>query len=190
VEATDLSRRLLLALMASFALLLAVEAVGVEAGYVQVGLVYSDHAPYDSMNVSSSTWRPWSGSLFEPSSIFRYEQRVTVALYNATPGPTVQLVASYSGKPSSARGLEGNVTLILPYMHDGTRYRLVVSWNFTAYDGRRVDFVVNQTQELTWCSALRRFSPSINTTLPGAWRIKCQVYNVTLTGHEQRGALS
>jgi hypothetical protein len=187
VEATDLSRRLLLALMASFALLLAVEAVGVEAGYVQVGLVYSDHAPYDSMNVSSSTWRPWSGSLFEPSSIFRYEQRVTVALYNATPCPTVQLVANYSGKPSSARGLEGNVTLSLPYMHDGTRYRLMVSWNFTAYDGRRVDFVVNQTQELTWCSALRRFSPSINTTLPGAWRIKCQVYNVTLTAMSSEG---
>ena len=182
-----MSRGALLALAAAFTLLLAAEAAGVEAGYVQVGLVYSDHAPYDAMNVSSSTWRPWSGGLFEPGRLFRYEQRVTVALYNATPSPTALLVASFSGKPSSARGLEGNVTLSLPYMHDGTRYRLVVSWNFTACDGRRVDFVVNQTQELTWCSALRRFSPSINTTQPGAWRVKCQVYNVTLVAMSSEG---
>ena len=100
----------------------------VESSFVQVGLVYSDHAPYDSMNVSSLPWRPWRGGLLTAGGIFKYDQTITVALYNATPSPTKSLVAYFSGRPSE----DGNVTLSLPYMHDGTLYRLVVSWNFTS----------------------------------------------------------
>ena len=156
--------------------------------YVQIGLVYSDHAPYDAMNVSSAPWKPWRRGLFESNGIFKYDQLVTVMLYNATPTPTEDLVAIFRGKPDDT----GNVTLYLPFMHDGTQYRVIVCWNFTAADGRRVDFIVNQTCVLTWCSQIwnRHFSPPINTTYPNAWRIKCQVYNVTFTLRNSYGNLA
>jgi|GEM_PF-5265408 len=145
--------------------------------YVRVGLTYSDHALYDARNVSAG-WRPLTlDVLADPYVEGRLLGNVTVFLLDVSYTPARVVSKAYYGHGG---GVDGNVTLLLPSnLPGGRRYELLVAWNFTCLDGRRIDFIVNRTCTLTWMPSAKRFSPNVNTTVPGAWRLKCQVYNLT-----------
>ncbi|RLF14340.1 MAG: hypothetical protein DRJ97_06450, partial [Thermoprotei archaeon] len=145
--------------------------------YVKVGLTYSDHVLYDACNVSSG-WKPLTLDVLEdPYVEGRLLGNMTVFLLDVSYTPARVVSKAYYG---GSNGADGNVTLTLPSdLPGGRRYVVLVAWNFTCLDGRQVDFIVNRTCTLTWMPSARRFSPNINTTSPGAWRLKCQIYNLT-----------